>query len=158
MTSLRRPSELRRGERWRAPAIAAISLMALLPVTACGSDGAAGSVEEPTREYSVRLRAEDDEVTYTYIAEDALDLRVGDRVTFEMENAGTLAHDLAVIDADGNAVAVADPVRAGASLQLVVQFEEPGYYRLRCNVDDHLTVHDMQVLVEVKNADGTSAV
>ncbi len=122
-------------------------------LTACGSDGAAS--DEPTREYTLRLRAEDQGDRYTYIAEDPLDLRAGDRVTFAMDNAGLLIHDLVVVGEDGSAIATGPAVGPGQSLTLTVDFEEPGFYRLRCNVDDHLTVHDMQVFIEVKAADAT---
>ena len=122
-------------------------------ITACGADAGA----EPLRSYAVGIQAIERGETYSYVSVGEVDLRVGDEVTFEMENAGALIHDLVVIAPEGNAIASADPVGPGQDASLVVQFEEPGRYRLRCNVDDHLTVHDMQVFVEVKNADGTSS-
>lgn len=133
----------RRLTRLRLTVVVAIAVLA---GAACGGDG----VASPTREYVVRLRAEEQGEHYTYIAEDPVDLRAGDRVTFEMRNDGVLIHDLAVVDEAGTELAVADAVGAGQVLRLSVDFEEPGLYRLRCNVDDHLTVHDMQVFVEVK--------
>lgn len=127
--------------------------MTIVLLTACGGDGATS--DAPTREYTLRLRAEDHEDRYTYIAEDPVDLRAGDRVTFAMDNAGLLIHDLVVVAEDGSAIATAPAVGPGQSLTLTVDFDEPGVYRLRCNVDDHLTVHDMQVFLEVKDADAT---
>ncbi len=127
------------------------ALVAALLVTACGGDGIASS--EPTREYALRLRAEEQGDRYTYIAEDPVDVRAGDRVTFEMDNAGLLIHDLVVVAQDGSAIATAPAVGPGQSLSLTVDFAEPGAYRLRCNVDDHLTLHDMQVVIEVKEPD-----
>lgn len=132
---------------------ATLALAAIVLFAACGGDGAAS--DEPTRAYTLRLRAEDQGDRYTYIAEDPLDLRAGDRVTFEMDNAGLLIHDLVVVGEDGAAIATGPAVGPGESLTLTVDFEEPGFYRLRCNVDDHLTVHDMQVFIEVKDADAT---
>lgn len=134
-----------------AAAIAAASLLA-----ACGADDG-GSATEPIRAYTVELRAIEQGETYSYVSVGEVDLRVGDEVTFEMDNAGALIHDLVVIAPEGDAIASADPVAPGQTASVVVQFEEPGRYRLRCNVDDHLTVHDMQVFVEVKNADCTSS-
>lgn len=120
-----------------------------LALSGCGADGAAA----PLREYTVRLRAEEQADRYTYVAEEPVDLRAGDRVTFQMRNDGALPHDLVVVAPDGSTIATAAPVGAGQALSLTVDFEEPGAYRLRCNVDDHLTVYDMQVFVEVGEPD-----
>lgn len=122
-------------------------------MTACGSDAGA----DPLRAYTVQLRAVEQGETYGYVSVGEVDLRVGDEVTFEMDNAGALIHDLVVVAPEGDTIAASDPIGPGQTISLVVEFEEPGRYRLRCNVDDHLTVHDMQVFVEVKNADGTSS-
>jgi uncharacterized cupredoxin-like copper-binding protein len=144
------------GRRRRAALVAlGVTLVAWLPLSGCGTDGDAAAA--PEREYTLRLRAEDSGDRYTYVAEDPLDLRAGDRVTFEMRNDGALIHDLVVVHPDGSALATGPAVDAGGVLSLTVDFLEPGFYRLRCNVDDHLTAHDMQVVVEVKQADGSSA-
>lgn len=116
--------------------------------TACGGDGAAA----PTREYTIHLRAEEQGDTYKYIAEDPLDLRVGDRVTIEMRNAGALAHDLQVVHPDGQPIATGAATAPGGTLSVVVDFEDPGVYRLNCNVDNHLTEHGMQAFIEVTEA------
>lgn len=123
---------------------AAVALV-LAGLTACGSDGAA----EPARSYTLHLRAEDSDERYTYVAEDDVDIHVGDEVTFEVDNAGALIHDLQVVDPDGGVVGVAAAADPGATTSVTVLFEEPGYYRLNCLVDNHLTEHDMQVIVEV---------
>lgn len=122
--------------------------LALLNLAACGSDGDA----EPLRSYTLHLRADDSADRYLYVAEDPIDLRVGDEVTFEFDNTGTLAHDLQVVDPDGGVLGVADVAPAGGTTSVTVLFEEPGYYRLNCLVDNHLTEHDMQAVVEVTDA------
>ena len=79
--------------------------IAALPLTACGSDG----VAEPDRTYTVRLRAEDSQQEYEYIAVDAVDdLRVGDEVTFEFDNTGSLPHDVQVVDPDGTQIGISE--------------------------------------------------
>jgi plastocyanin len=120
----------------------------VLPLAACGSDG----VAEPVRSYTLRLRADDSQQEYLYIAEDPIDLRVGDEVTFEFDNTGSLAHDLQVVDPDGDAIGVSSVANPGATTSVTVLFEEPGFYRLNCLVDDHLTEHGMQAVVEVVDA------
>ncbi len=111
----------------------------------------------PAREYTLALHTTDDQDHYKYVADGPIDLRAGDRVTFELTNTGQFPHDLVVVDPAGNAMAKADPVNPGGTLDLTVDFTEAGFYRLRCNFGNHLTQHDMQVVVEVKQADGTSA-
>ena len=137
----------------RVPARVLCAVTAVAALSACGADAGA----EPLRSYAVGIQAIERGETYGYVSVGEVDLRVGDEVTFEMDNTGALIHDLVVVAPEGDTIAASDPIGPGQSLSLVVQFEEPGRYRLRCNVDDHLTVHDMQVFVEVKNADGTSS-
>ena len=125
-------------------AVAAVAVV-LTALAGCGSNGDA----EPERAYTLHLRAEDASERYTYVAEDEVDIRVGDEVTFEVDNAGALIHDLQVVDPDGSVVGVAAAANPGATTSVTVFFEEPGFYRLNCLVDNHLTEHDMQVIVEV---------
>ena len=128
-------------------------LFPVLALTACGSD--TGS--EPSRQYTFHIEAVENGDQYDYVAKDPIDLRVGDRVTFEMVNNGALIHDLVVVHPDGQTIATAAAVAAGATLSVTVDFVDPGFYRLNCNVDNHLTQHGMQAIVEVLNADGTSS-
>ena len=121
--------------------------MVLLPLLgACG--GNAGDAE-PLRSYTLHLRADDSQPEYLYVAEDPIDLRVGDEVTFELDNTGALIHDLQVVDPDGDAIGTAAAAASGATTSVTVTFEEPGFYRLNCLVDTHLTEHNMQAIVEV---------
>ncbi len=121
----------------------------VIGLSACGSDGDA----EAVRSYELRLRTDDSTDEYAYIAEDSFDLRVGDEVTFQMQNTGSLNHDLQIVDPAGQAVATAPAVAPGDMLSLTVLFEEAGFYQLNCLVDDHLTGHQMQSFVEVTDPD-----
>ena len=121
----------------------------VLTMSACGSNARS----EPLRTYTLNLRADDSEPDYMYVAEDTVDLRVGDEVTFEMRNDGTLDHDLQIVDPQGDDIATADAVGPGQTLTLTVEFEEPGFYQLNCLVDNHLTEHGMQAIVEVTEPD-----
>jgi plastocyanin len=132
-----------------ASVVAALFVLAT-PLTACGSDDAAFT---PTREYTLHLRAEDsDPEKFTFVAEDAVDVRVGDRVTFEVRNDGALPHDLEVRDPEGTVIGKAAAVGPGATLSAVADITVTGIYALRCNVGDHLTKHRMQALIEAKPA------
>lgn len=127
---------------------AALALAAGIGLAACGSNGGG-----PTRSYELTLRTDDSSEEYAYIAESAVDIRVGDEVTFRVRNTGSLPHDLQVVDPDGDAIATAPAVASGDVLTLTVQFEQPGFYQLNCLVDDHLTLHSMQAIVEVTEPD-----
>lgn len=110
---------------------------------ACGGDAT------PGRSYVIGLEVDDTGERYRYVATDAVDIRVGDEVTFDLDNTGTLIHDLQVVDPDGATIAKAEPAAPGAAVALTVRFEQVGFFRLNCLVDDHLTVHEMQTFVEV---------
>lgn len=135
--------------------VAALAVATLAGVvgTACGSDAGA----EPARTSTLVLEAYEDGDTYGYRAVGAVDLRVGDRVTIDLRNVGALIHDLAVIHPDGSTIATIAAIAAGGTGAFELDLEDPGIYRLNCNVENHLTEHGMQAFVEVKNADGSSA-
>lgn len=132
----------RSARRWCA------ALLGVLAVS-CGGDGDA----TPTRQYTLGLTADDSADRYRYVATEAVDIRVGDEVTFEFDNTGLLVHDLVVVDPDGDTIATAPPIVPGQTTSLTVLFEESGFFRLNCLVDDHLTAHEMQTFVEVTDPD-----
>lgn len=125
--------------------IAALAIVA----SACGGGD---DVTEAARSYTLNLHTEDDEQEYEYIADDPIDVRVGDEVTFDVAITGTLIHDLQIVDPAGAAIATAPPAVPGDSTSVTVLFEEPGFYRLNCLVDNHLTEHGMQAVIEVTEA------
>lgn len=140
--AVRRPATRRTGLG------AAVVLVTGALLVGCGADGAA----EPVRTYTLRLRTDDSGAEYEYIAVDPLDLRVGDEVTFEFDNTGSLPHDVQVVDPSGAQVGVSTVANPGATTSVTVLFDEAGFYRLNCLVDDHLTAHGMQAIVEVTEA------
>ncbi len=128
----------------------ALAALVVLTAAACGSNSGAA----PERSYVIGLEVEDDSERYRYVATDEVDIRVGDEVTFELDNTGTLIHDLQVVDPDGNRVGYAEPAAPGANATVTVQFDEAGFFRLNCLVDNHLTEHEMQTFFEVADPPG----
>jgi uncharacterized cupredoxin-like copper-binding protein len=126
----------------------ALLTAALVALAACGGD-ASGSAG---REHTLRLLAQEHGEEYGFVADGPIDLRVGDRVTFELQNHGVLPHDLAVIHPDGHMIGTTPAAGPGDVVSVEVDLAEPGYYRLNCNVDDHLTRHGMQAVVEVSDS------
>lgn len=127
-----------------------IALSALLFAVAlsCGADGEI----EAQRSYEIDLTVTDDEERYRYVTTDEVDVRVGDEVTFVMDNTGSLIHDLNVTDPDGTTIGRIEPQQPGARAAVTVLFTESGQHRLSCFVDDHFTTHEMSVVVVVGEA------
>lgn len=121
--------------------------MALAFAAGCGGEGG------PSRSYSIGLEVEDGMEEYEYVATDPVDVRVGDEVTFELTNTGALIHDLNVVDPEGRTVARAEPVAPGMSATITATFDQVGFYRISCFVDDHLIGHQMFTFVEVTDPD-----
>ncbi len=123
------------------------------PVAAIVTGGCgANTSSEPAREYVVDLHIDDSGEEYEYVVDEAFDVRVGDRVTFRIENTGLLPHDVQVVDPNGTRVAAGPIADPGEVTEAVVMFEEEGIYQLNCLVDDHLTAHRMQALVQAEPA------
>lgn len=120
-------------------------------VAACGG-GDEGS-DEPARSYSIALTVDDSGEEYDFVTTDSVDIRVGDEVTFELDNTGTLIHDLHVVDPDGRTIANTEPIPPSGTTVLTARFEQPGVYRLSCFVDDHFVGHQMFTFVEVTEPD-----
>jgi plastocyanin len=132
--------------------VSAVLLAGLVLAAGCGGDSAGDS--GATRSYDVELRIDDSQDDYRYVAVgDIPDFTVGDEVTFVVENTGTLNHDLQVQAPDGDVVAVAPAVAPGDTLETTALLGQVGVYRLNCLVDNHLTEHSMQTLIEVAPAE-----
>lgn len=122
----------------------------MLGAASCGGN----ATSEPTRAYTLGLEVDDSGERYRYVATGDVDIRVGDEVTFELHNTGSLPHDLQIVDPDGDEIALAPPIVSGDRLSVTARFDEAGFFRLNCLVDDHLTVHDMQTFIEVTESTG----
>ena len=126
----------------------------LVAVTALGAVSCGGDDPEPTRAYTLGLEVDDSGERYRYVATDPVDIRVGDEVTFVLDNTGSLVHDLQIVDPAGATIATAEPVLPGGQASVTARFDEAGFFRLNCLVDDHLTAHEMQTFIEVNESDG----
>ena len=142
-------SSVRRGVLVLAVALGGAGVLA-----ACGDDQSGPDV---ARSYDVELKIDDSQDDYKFVAVGEVpDFTVGDQVTFVVENTGQFSHDLQVQAPDGDIVASADAVAAGDTLEATAFLGQVGIYRLNCTVDDHLTTHSMQTLIEVAPAELTS--
>jgi hypothetical protein len=137
------------------PSVSAVLLGGLVMVAGCGADGGRDEDNAVSRSYDVELRVDDSQDDYRYVATGEIpDFRVGDEVTFAVDNTGTLNHDLQVQAPDGDVVATAAAVAPGDALEVTAVLDQSGPWRLNCLVDNHLTEHSMQTFIEVAPVEG----
>ncbi len=116
------------------PGIRLVGLTAALAVAAlaCGGendDAASGDA------LAVDLEADE----YTFRADEAIEIRAGDTVTFTVSNVGVLDHQLEVLSAESRSLGSTGRISPGDEGSITVTFEAEGVYRVICDIDDHLT-------------------
>ena len=91
-------------------------IVAIAVIASCGSDDG----PEVLRSYDVELRVDDStDGDYGYVATTEIpEFKVGDEVTFIVDNTGQFPHDLQVQAPDGDIVGYADAVDPGEQLEL----------------------------------------
>lgn len=109
-------------------ALAAVA--ALASAAACGDDSDDAATATPTR--TVEITANE----YRF-AGDPTGIVAGDVVRFVVVNTGGLDHELQVLTDGGRVLGRTGRIPPGGSDTAVVEFAEPGDYRLICDIDDH---------------------
>jgi uncharacterized cupredoxin-like copper-binding protein len=109
------------------------SLVASTALVACGSDGPA-TEGSPAPSRTIEILAAE----YTFSGDPGV-IVAGDTIEFVLENVGQIDHSLEVLSSAGSSLGTTPRVPAGASGAITVTFEEPGVYRLICDVDDHFS-------------------
>lgn len=109
------------------------SLMLSPAAVACGTDTpSAETPSTPSRTIEI-IAAE-----YTFNGEPGV-IVAGDTIEFVLENVGQIDHSLEVLSDTGSSLGVTADIPAGASGSVTVTFDEPGVYRLICDIDDHFS-------------------
>ena len=114
--------------------LAAAALLVVL--AACSGDGVDRTVDVESYDYAYR-RLE----TFTGAA--------GEKVEFEMTNAGPARHEFVVIDPDGTIIGGIPPTDPQEVARVKLSLKKPGTYTFACFVDDHLW-RDMKGTFEVR--------
>jgi plastocyanin len=111
-----------------------MSSLLLLPIVgACGSDDAGSeSAAGPSR--AIEITAAE----YTFAGDPGV-IAAGDTIEFVVENVGQLDHSLEVLSEAGSSLGATERIVAGESDSVTVTFDDPGVYRLICDIDDHLS-------------------
>ncbi|BAN01021.1 cupredoxin domain-containing protein [Ilumatobacter coccineus] len=109
----------------------------LLPIAVIGASAGCGGSESggasgPPR--TVSLEA----VEYRFQADEAITIRAGDTIEFEVRNGGDLEHQMEVWDANNRVLGMTERIPPGAVRSVTVTFDDAGAYRVVCDIDDHL--------------------
>ena len=105
--------------------IARLTAAVLLALSGCSGDGA---------DRTARVEAFD----HGYRGMEGFTARVGEKVRFEMRNAGPDLHELVVTGPDRRIVGLVAPTGVGRSRSDTAEFKVPGTYTFACFVGDHL--------------------
>ena len=117
----------------RGPVLLTAALVAL---AGCSGDGV---------DRTVPLSAYD----YAYQGLEGFAGVAGEKVKFEMRNAGPSRHEFVVIDPDGTVIGGISPIAPTETATKKLTLKKPGTYTFACFVDDHLW-RDMKGTFQVK--------
>ena len=76
---------------------------------------------------------------YSFAGADQIHGVKGETVALELENEGTIEHEMEVFGPDGAALGEVGPTKAGADGTVTVTFADSGTYVLKCGIEDHET-------------------
>jgi plastocyanin len=111
--------------------LAFIAACALAVVVSCGADDSSGADGGEAR--TVQISA----VEYAFNASESITIEAGDTIEFVVSNDGTIDHEMEVLTEANRRLGETDRISPGGSDSVTVTFEEPGVYRVICDIDDH---------------------
>lgn len=123
----------------------AVPLLAATLVAACSSDDGSSSPSRATEEPTTEVSVEPDrtlQVTATDFAYEGLDLSglaSGDVVRIEMVNEGEQAHELEILDPDGEALGEVEATDPGATGTATITLGAAGEHSYQCILTDPAT-------------------
>jgi uncharacterized cupredoxin-like copper-binding protein len=100
-----------------------------------GSGSGSGSVatDDKPADVSYVVGAKD----YAFVLPAGLTVKTGQRVRLELDNSGTVKHELELFDPSGTAIGEVPPVAPGSKGHATFEIKTAGTYQLVCGVDDH---------------------
>lgn len=73
-----------------------------------------------------------------YSGFELLQAREGENIRFELQNNGTLEHEMEILNPDGNAVGEIGPTPANATGAVTIALNQKGVWTVECGIDGHL--------------------
>ena len=113
-----------------------LAVAGLLVLAACSGDGVDRTAALESYDFAYRGLE-----TFTGTA--------GERVEFEMRNAGPARHEFVVVDPEGTIIGGIPPTDPQKMARVKLTLKTPGTYTFACFVDDHLW-RDMKGTFEVR--------
>jgi plastocyanin len=95
--------------------------------------GAAASEDDAKYDREVEVTAKE----YAFTGLEGFTAKVGEKIEFKLENAGTMEHELEILGPDGKDVGEVGPTGAGKDGEVIIAFEKPGTYTYKCGIADH---------------------
>jgi uncharacterized cupredoxin-like copper-binding protein len=74
---------------------------------------------------------------YAFTGLESFTAKVGEKVEFKLENAGSMQHELEFLGPDGKDVGEVGPTDPGKDGEVIVAFDKPGTYTYLCGIADH---------------------
>jgi plastocyanin len=102
-------------------------------LVSCGSDETAAG-ESSSASRTIEITATE----YEFTGDPGV-IGPGDRIEFDVVNAGAVDHSLEVLSSSGSSLGRTERIAPGARASVTVTFDDAGVYRLICDVDDHLS-------------------
>lgn len=103
------------------------------------SGAAAASEDDAKYDREVEVTAKDD----GFSGLEGFTAKVGEKIEFKLENAGTTEHEFEVIGPDGKDVGEVGPTAPGKDGEVVLELSKAGTYTYKCGIDDHAS-HGLQ--------------
>lgn len=123
-------------------------LAALVAASGCGSDDAAAPAGEAR---SVEIAA----VEYAFQAKESITISAGETIEFVVTNEGVIDHEMEVLTGANRRLGETGRIAPGDSANVVVTFEEPGLYRVICDIDDHRSLGQQAEFTVVEPVEAT---
>jgi uncharacterized cupredoxin-like copper-binding protein len=101
------------------------------PITVSGASAEGSEDAKYDREVEVTAKE------YAFTGLDGFTAKVGEKIEFKLENAGTMEHELEILGPDGKDVGEVGPTAAGKDGEVIIAFEKPGTYTYKCGIADH---------------------
>ena len=95
--------------------------------------GAAATEDDAKYDREVEVTAKE----YAFTGLDGFEAKVGEKIEFKLENAGTMEHELEILGPDGKNVGEVGPTAAGKDGEVIIAFEKAGTYTYKCGLADH---------------------
>ncbi|SBW22999.1 hypothetical protein FDG2_3412 [Candidatus Protofrankia californiensis] len=101
-------------------------------ITVAGGQGAEHEAEG-RYDREVKVTAKD----FTLTGLDGFTGKIGEKIEFKLENAGTVDHELEIFSPDGKEIGEVSPVKPGATDEAVITLPTAGTYTYKCGIDGH---------------------